>query len=325
MLTIAYIPRIIFRILAYPLLAYFITIYYHAKCNDLDDSKGLAGAFVLPEFLSNYTEDPTQAATTKKTAKSREKQVVQLDPEIQIDDLVSSPKEKEFKTVPQGIEQDLSEQKKLLHELAIQCQILEATKSTKSPQLIHPFKCYHKYPYHERIQNEIMANYGKIFNVMILKAAKIIDNSLKDLAANQISDGLYYRIMNFSKFCGQGCRALAQTLNQDYRIDGNIEFREIKRKFKAVIEDLEGVLMPKLEENNSNISPRQQVLSKDEHHDDTLPDETEESDLVAINNLALNQLNANFTKLKECNVITKDIIDKEALLNLTENVDNIKF
>lgn len=323
MVTVAYISRIIFRLLAYPFLAYIATIYYHAKLHNPESMDSLKRAFVVPEILDCFGGEALNPAQIVEPVEP------DLEIEIEIGDQIAPPKPKEVKLTAQGLDVDLKEQRQVLFELAMQCHQLEAQadilekerpKGKRLTKLqsdnINISKCYQDFPYHERIHNYTMANYAKSLNVIILKTSEKIDNSIRSLEAVNNWNNIAKRLTDFVKTCGVGCKPLAVAVHGYYPVDQD-EIDALKEGYSLAIANLKSLFTSKLALNNDNIK---KLRIKADDNNILPPPPT--SSLITINNQALKLLNDNFVYFKESGAIKNEHIDKSALANLS-HVNNI--
>ena len=163
---ISAIPRLLFRLLAYPALFYIIGVYAHAKSVDPDGFKNFMKIGELFNFERSRTTDMERKVDLP--AVNTDEIFDTNPPKGQLQDYRSKvPKP------PSSLIDYINDQRQKLLTASIRCHRLEAQLG------ILDSRCYKTFSYHERIWDYELAQNARLYSIPIIEAFKSIHKLFK--------------------------------------------------------------------------------------------------------------------------------------------------
>lgn len=296
-----------FRLLAYPALCYFLTIYYHAKSNDPDGFTALKKAFYLPDtFYAQTTDNPSQVLES-----SKDDVIITDDQTTDLEYPQLAPKAKTIKPQVNDLCQDLHEQQQILYDLATTCLLLQSHQQQKD----HTTECFTDFPYYERPLNQTLLQNAQVYTAHIESTLLKIKTSADKLESAVNLTPLHDEIVAFVKECGSACIHLAKLLYNQPSLPETVK-AAIRKDYESSFEAIYKSLQASLSQSQLNI-----LTSLTQPASPTPPPDYNSYN---IHKSALTQLNDHFEFLKDQKIITPNQIDQKSLQSFAEHAKNIK-
>jgi hypothetical protein len=303
--------RILFRCIAYPFIAYTLTIYAHAKMNDPEGFSKLLNAFTfnLSGMISEWNKpieriaSPAfESANDEKNESSNERPWEAYNPLIRHNKLPTKIKEN------CTIKDDLIEQAEHLKDLAMKCLQLKTLMNQRG--LNNSEACFSEFAYTDRALNTaITADILPNFSVPIMTAFNDINQVMQGLNPSKADrDALKdYKehLKELISQCGQDyCIPLAEALYTDYEIN-HVDIADLEAHFKnmsvEITENIANVTQTRVE----NLTLEQEALTRAYIDAFKLKKDAPTQDVLNVHKNALKIINEHYPHMVERKVIPK--------------------
>lgn len=268
------VPRLIFRLSAYPLLFYILIVYFNAKSDDPEGFQDILNVFTF----SKTGKDCLSARSLKNGLDSGD-----FEERFEEDEHSWLPSYAETdqndNSVASLIDDILIQRQKLITE-SIRCHQLESTLEITQSQ------CFKDFSFHERILNEEVARNARIYSIVFLDAFKKVHQLLKDFKYDA----------EYEEFIKDSQEEEIATSTVENVKDDSIDYLN---DFEIKIREIQTATLSKLSKNQQEILNHQQQEAHQENN-------TFENHFCEVSedvyNRVLGFVNSNYQLLKDLGV-----------------------